>query len=123
MSTPLGIHATAELTYQGVDETTKGNMVSIVGYFAEWSDTDRPAVIEQILALLRFEVLSPLTNDPAEWTLRDDTIPGQKIWQSKRWPVAWSYAEDHSNYFLISQHDPAGFANGTVYPTIPAPSP
>lgn len=121
MTTQLGTHAIAELTYQGFDETTKGNIVAIVGGFADFSDEDRPQVIEQVMKLLDFQVLSPLTNGASEWVKRDDFIPGQDIWQSNRWPDAWSYAEDHSNYFLMSQHKPGSSSAGTVFPTIPAP--
>jgi len=119
--TALGSHAIAELAYQDVDETTAGDLTAIIGYFAGFSDEDRPQYIEWVLKLLKFEVLSPLTDDPAEWAMRDDYIPGQQIWQSNRWPDAWSYSEEHANYFLISQHNPAGVTQAILFPTIPAP--
>jgi hypothetical protein len=121
VTTQLGTHAIAELTYQGVDETRKGNIVAIVGGFADFSDEERPEVVEQVMKLLSFEVLSDLTDDPDEWVAKDDVIPGQQIWQSNRWPDAWSYSADHSNYFLMSQHNPGSSSPGIVFPTSPAP--
>lgn len=118
--TALGDHAAAELTYQGTEEPAKTNIVGIVGMFAEFSNQLRPMIIDQVLKLLDFQPLSELTNANSEWQERTDVVPGQSVWQSNRWPDAWSYDPAHGSYFLMSQHNPSSQSTSAVYPTEPA---
>lgn len=103
--TVLGEHATAELTYQGVEDPEKSNIITIVGTFAEFTDEEIPDILAKVQKLLCFQPLSQLTNDPAEWTLRDDVVNGQQVWQSTRYPDAWTYDPTFAVYFLLSGHN------------------
>lgn len=117
--TALGDHATAELTYQGITDPEKTNIITIVGTFAEFTDEEIPDVLAKVTKLLCFQPLSELTNDPDEWTLRDNIVNGQQIWQSTRYPDAWTYDPTFAIYFLLSGHN--GNPGGP-YNTIPAES-
>jgi hypothetical protein len=103
--TALGDHAIAELAYQGVEEPAKTNITTIVGAFAEFPDELIPQVYDQVGKLLNQQPLSELTNEPSQWVARDDIMPGQQVWQSKRWPDAWTYDPQFRTYFLMSEHN------------------
>ncbi|MFD9893317.1 hypothetical protein ACFWY9_28565 [Amycolatopsis sp. NPDC059027] len=115
--TVLGTHAIAELDYQGVVDPERAALISIVGAFADFPYTSFAALLDKVQKLIHFQPLSELTNDPDEWQLQDTLTGGQSVWQSKRWPDAWTYDPTFAVYFLLSGHNggPTGPFN-----TVPA---
>lgn len=108
--TALGDHAIAELDYQGIIDPDRALLITIVGTFAEFDDDVIPEALTKVEQLLRFKPLTDLTNEPGQWTDRSDdgavpVVHGQKIWQSKRDPDAWTYDPDFGSYFLLSQQN------------------
>jgi hypothetical protein len=57
--------------------------------------------VDWLTRLLRFENLSPLTSDPAEWTNVSD-VSGDPLWQSKRCSEAFS-DDGGRTYWLLSE--------------------
>lgn len=101
-------HARRELELCGQtaeDPAYAESIVKAIEAFAsyEHSGGSAFAAIEQITALLRFENLSPLTDDPAEWNNVSD-ISGAAMWQSRRNPVAFS--EDGGRTYYLVSDDP-----------------
>ena len=97
--TALGDHAIAELDYQGIVDPDRAAIITIVGNYADFSDEERPAIISKVATLLGFKPLSPLTNDPDEWTDRSDESGGRPLWQSERDPDAWSHDEGQTFWY------------------------
>jgi hypothetical protein len=116
--TALGDHAIAELDYQGVADPHRALFVTIVGAFAEFASADIADALDKVQKLIGFNPLSPLTNDPGEWQLRDSVVSGQAVWQNKRCPDAWTYDSTFALYFLLSGHNGG---NGGPFNTVPAP--
>jgi hypothetical protein len=117
--TALGDHATAELTAINAPTVIKDPLILIVGTFADVPnpETNWPLMREYLERLLAFGPLTPLTNNPAEWSSQFTLMGEIQIWQSERWPDAWTKDPDFSNYFLISELS----ADGTLqlHPTVP----
>lgn len=101
-------HARRELTLFGEDPETIDAIVSIVQAFADTgpSGGSAPYLIAYLEKLLRFEPLTPLTNDPAEWIDRSD-ISSYPIWQSARDGRAMS-EDGGKTYWLVDERDAAG---------------
>jgi hypothetical protein len=101
-------HARRELTIFGEDPETIDAVVSIVQAFADTgpSGGSAPYLIAYLEKLLRFEPLTPLTNDPAEWIDRSD-ISGYPVWQSNRDGRAFS-EDGGKTYWLVSEQEAAG---------------
>lgn len=98
--TALGDHAIYELGYQGITGTDYDNIVNIVGTFANYTDPEERAAIQQKVALLLgFKPLTPLTNEPAQWVERSSVLGGLQEWQSKRDPDAWSHDGGLTYYY------------------------
>lgn len=118
--TALGDHAIAELTAINAPDVIKTPLITIVGNFADVPnpETNWPLMREYLERLLAFSPLTPLTNDPAEWSSQFTLMGEIQIWQSLRWPDAWTKDPNFSNYFLISELS----ADGTLqlHPTVPA---
>lgn len=116
--TALGDHATAELTAIAAPTAISTPLISIVGTFADVPDpaTNWPIMRDYLSKLLAMAPLSPLTNSPAEWVAQN---PGSEsgIWQSTRWPDAWTKDSAFGSYFLLSEIQ----ANGAVilHTTVP----
>ncbi|MGW4484342.1 hypothetical protein ACWEOE_10940 [Amycolatopsis sp. NPDC004368] len=117
--TALGDHAIAELDHEGITDPMRAAIVTIVGTYAELTEADIDTAKGIVELLLQFKALGPLTNDPAEWQSRTDVVSGQQVWQSKRWPDAWTYDVTFSSYFLLSAHNSGG---SPTFPTEPAES-
>ena len=98
--TALGDHAAAELDYQGITDPERASILTIVGNYAEFSEEDRPGIIEKVRVLLLFKPLSDLTNDPDEWTDQSDLVGGRPLWQSTRDPDAWSHDEGQHYWYM-----------------------
>lgn len=116
--TALGDHAIAELDYQGIVDPDRARFITIIGTFAEFAAEDTPGALDKVQKLLQFKALTELTNDPGDWQLRDTVVNGQTVWQSKRWPDAWTYDPTFAIYFLLSGHNGG---NGGPFNTVPAP--
>lgn len=113
--TALGEHAQAELELIDAPDEIKFPLIDMVGTFADMPEEDWPLARQYLEKLLSFNALSPLTNNPAEWTalpMGDTTV-----WQSNRWPDAWSKDPNHNTYFLISELSTDGTLQ--LHPTDP----
>ena len=64
-----------------------------------------PLAVDYLHRLLRYEVLTPLTDDPAEWQDQSDAS-GYPLWQSVRDPRAFSL-DGGTTYWLTTEtgHD------------------
>jgi hypothetical protein len=84
-------HAKSELARIGEDQDTIDSIVQVVHAFAEsgQSGASTPMALAYLDRLLRFQPLSELTSDPAEWIDRTD-VTGHPMWQSARDPRAFS---------------------------------
>lgn len=87
-------HAKRELELSGQwkeDPAYAQSIVAAVAAFASYwhSGGSASVAIEQLNALIRFEPLSPLNSDPAEWIDRTE-MSGTPMWQSTRDPKAFS---------------------------------
>ena len=86
-------HARTELSRIGEDADTIAGIVSVVQAFADMghSGFSAHATAGYLERLLRFEPLSPLTNDPAEWQEHPADIAGPEWrWQNCRDSRAFS---------------------------------
>lgn len=88
-------HARRELELCGQtaeDPAFAESLVSAVAAFADYGHSGGSAGVGVAMLndLLQFRPLSPLTNDPAEWTDVAWASPGVPLWQSKRDPAAFS---------------------------------
>lgn len=117
--TALGDHAIAELTAINAPDVIKTPLITIVGNFADVPDpeTNWPLMREYLERLLAFSPLTPLTNNPAEWSSQFSLMGEIPIWQSTRWPDAWTKDPNFSNYFLISELTTDGTLQ--LHPTVP----
>jgi hypothetical protein len=114
-------HARRELTLFGEDPETIDAIVSVVQAFADTgpSGGSAPYIIAYLEKLLRFEPLTSLTSDPAEWTDRSDLME-RPFWQSKREPRAFS-EDGGKTYYLVDECQAAGSLETTPVYTAAAP--
>lgn len=101
-------HARRELALIDEDADTVAGLLKVVQAFADGghSGGSAPYAIAYLEQLLRFEPLSPITDDPAEWIDRSD-ISSYPIWQSVRDPRAMS--EDGGlTYWLVTEAEASG---------------
>lgn len=99
-------HARRELALCGQtaeDPAYADSIVRAVEAFASYGHSGGSMfmAIEQITALLRFENLSPLTDDPGEWIDRSPES-GVPMWQSRRNPAAFS-TDGGQSYYLTTE--------------------
>jgi hypothetical protein len=100
---PLVDHARRKLALIGEDEWLTNGLCKVISAFAAmghsgFSAEHSTAVLEK---LLRFQSLSPLTDDPAEWIDRSE-ISGTPLWQNTRDPRAMS-ADGGKTYTLVDE--------------------
>lgn len=104
----LVAHARRELTLLGNDEDFNNCIINAVEAFCRYGHSGSSATyaIGVLTALLRWEALTPLTNDPEEWQHHDETVWGEKggIWQNRRDPGAFS-TDGGKTYYLTSNPD------------------
>lgn len=99
-------HARHELTLIGEDPDTIDGLLRCVQAFADMGHSGGSAsiAIPMLNALLRYENLSPLTNDPAEWIQHSpdmwDGVNG--VWQNRRRSEAFS-TDGGKTYYLLSE--------------------
>ncbi len=101
-------HAQRELDRIGEDLDTAAGIISVVQAFADCrhSGGSAPYAIAYLERLLRFEPLSPITNDPAEWVDRTE-MSGYPLWQNERDSRAMSH-DGGLTYWLVNEADAAG---------------
>ena len=94
-------HARRELVLIGEEPTTISGYLDVIQAFADMghSGGSRSVAIPVINTLLQFKPLTPLTNDPDEWTR-----VGDRFWQSQRDSEAFSY-DNGITYYLLSERD------------------
>jgi hypothetical protein len=100
---PLIDHARRELALIGENEWLTNGLCRVVAAFAEmghsgFSADHSTAVLEK---LLRYQPLSPLTDDPAEWQDRSQ-MSGYPIWQNRRDSRAMS-TDGGKTYTLVDE--------------------
>jgi len=107
-------HARRELALIGEDQDVTDWFVAVIEKFAEFGHSGGSAevCIPRLEQLLRFQPLSALTNDPAEWIDRTEESGGHAFWQSARNPEAFS-EDSGQTYWLLSERDAAGSAETT----------
>lgn len=90
-------HAKKELALLNNDADFNECIINAVEAFAAYGHSEGSAVvgIHILNELLQFRNLSPLNNDPDEWTL-----VAKDLWQSKRNPAAFS--TDGGNTFTLT---------------------
>jgi hypothetical protein len=100
-------HAQRELEIVGEEPKVIEWYLGVIDKFNEFGHSGHSAehttrVLEQ---LLRYKNLTPLTDDPDEWTDVAKYGDGSAMWQNKRNPEAFSI-DNGKTYKLISQHNP-----------------
>lgn len=114
-------HARRELELCGQfaqDPAYSQSLVAAVAAFASYGHSGGSAgcAIAQLTALLRFEALSPLTDDPEEWMVITDGFGDESgLWQSMRNTQAFSLDRGRT-YYLLDERD-AATAAGKPTPT------
>lgn len=97
-------HAKRELELLGEEPDVVDWYLEVVHAFASFghSGGSAAATIPVITALLQYQNLSPLTDDPDEWEHISDEVWGEKggAWQSKRNPAAFSRDHGKTYYFV-----------------------
>lgn len=101
-------HARRELELLGTfreDPDTANGLVKTIQTFvdADLASSGGQAswTIPVLYSLLQGKSLSPLTDDPEEWNLIDETI-ASNCWQSRRQSDAFS-EDGGKNYYLLSE--------------------
>jgi hypothetical protein len=99
-------HARYELELIGEDPEFIKSYLVVIQAFADQGHSGGSAsvAIPTINALLQFQPLSPLTDDPDEWSIIEDDIWGELggVWQSRRNFEAFSHDEGKT-YYLLSE--------------------
>lgn len=100
-------HARTELELIGEEPETIQGYLNVIQAFADMGHSGGSAsvAIPTIEALLRYENLRPLTNNPDEWMFVSGKDYGvdEDIWQSRRNPEAFSH-DGGVTYYLLSEN-------------------
>jgi len=104
----LFAHARYELERIGEEPFTVEWYLSVVRAFAAFGHTGTSAAVtlSVLERLLRFEPLTELTDDPAEWIDRSH-VTLQPWWQNARDGRAMSH-DGGKTYWLVNERDAAG---------------
>lgn len=96
-------HAKRELALLAGDHDMDPYLIRAVEAFAEFGHSGGSAGwgISVLNELLQFKNISPLTDDPDEWMLVSDDTDGNKTYQSRRNPEAFSL-DGGDTYYLLS---------------------
>ncbi|MGW7288963.1 hypothetical protein ACWGH4_26165 [Streptomyces sp. NPDC054847] len=106
----LVAHARRELRLIGEDPATIRGLAKVVQAFADMghSGSSAHAATQYLERLLRFQPLSDLTTDPAEWIDRHaEGMTPTPLWQSRRNSEAFS-TDGGKTYYLLSEQEAAG---------------
>jgi hypothetical protein len=98
-------HARRELALAGNDEDFNISIISAIKAFSGYGHSGGSAsvAIPMLNALLHYENLTPLTDDPKEWNNVSD-ISGEELWQSSRNAEAFS-RDGGKTYYLLSENE------------------
>lgn len=104
-------HARRELELCGQtaeDPEYAESIVRAVEAFASYGHSGGSAACarDQLHALLAYENLSPLTDDPAEW-IDQSEMSGSPLWQNRRNSTAFS-EDGGATYYLLAEREAAG---------------
>lgn len=105
--TNLREHAKMELEILGEDPDVIDWYLKVIDAFREYGHSGGSAsvAIPTLNALLQFQNLSPLTNNPDEWMhIEKDVAAIDILWQSRRNPEAFSN-DGGKTYTLLSERD------------------
>ena len=103
-------HARHELRLIGEDPATIRGLAKVVQAFADMghSGTSAHFATQYLERLLRFQPLSDLTTDPAEWIDRHaEGMTTTPLWQSRRNSEAFP-TDGGKTYYLLSEQEAAG---------------
>jgi hypothetical protein len=103
-------HARHELRLIGEDPATIRGLAKVVQAFADMGHSGSSAhfAARYLDKLLRFQPLSELTSDPAEWIDRHaEGLTSSPLWQSRRNSEAFS-TDGGQTYYLLSEQEAAG---------------
>lgn len=99
-------HAQAELERISEEPRTIEGYLDMIRIFSRMGHSGGSAsvFIPVLNALLRYENLSPLTDDPEEWVHHDETVWGERggIWQNTRNSKAFS-KDGGKTYYLVDE--------------------
>ena len=107
-------HARRELDLCGQtaeDPEYAASLIKAVEAFASYdghSGGSMMAAVEQLGRLLRFQPLSPLTADPAEWFNHGEMGAQAYLWQSKRQPSVFSTDGGRTWYDMDERNEHGG---------------
>lgn len=104
-------HARRELELSGQTDEDPAYAASILGAveaFVSYGHSGGSAAVavEQLGRLLRFQPLSPLTSDPADWEDRSE-MSGTPLWQNVRDPAVFS-TDGGKTWRDVRAADPSG---------------
>ncbi|MEW1565753.1 hypothetical protein AB0454_22540 [Streptomyces sp. NPDC093509] len=106
----LVTHARRELRIIGEDTDTINGLCKVIRAFADMGHSGSSAHFASLYLdkLLRYQPLSELTDDPAEWIDRHaEGMTTSPLWQSNRNPEAMSH-DGGTTYYLLSELEAAG---------------
>jgi hypothetical protein len=112
-------HARRELALIGEGQDVTDGIVKVIAAFADVADSggSTPFVIAHVEKLMRFEPLSLLTNDPAEWQDQSEAS-GCALWQSRRNPKAFS-TDGGRTYTLLGEEPRTSGSSQPVHTSQP----
>lgn len=96
-------HALREMEIANVEDDVRSSVIKMVQAFADYGHSGGSAsvVIPMVNRLLQFQPLTPLTDNPREWSDVDSLSPG--TWQSVRQSEAFSHDGGRTYYVLSEQ--------------------
>lgn len=108
-------HARRELAILNNGELFDEQILRMLRIFGEMGHSGGSAgyTIPMIGALLSFENLSQLTNDPAEWNLVE--MGDHDCWQSSRRSDAFTYDPEFRKYYVLGDHGALSAADFKAY--------
>ncbi|MFD9223833.1 hypothetical protein ACFWDI_28470 [Streptomyces sp. NPDC060064] len=112
-------HARRELTLLGEDPWIVDGLCKVVAAFAEMGHSGSSAAhaTTYLEKLLRYEALTPITDDPAEWQDCSE-MSGYPIWQNVRDSRAMS-ADGGKTYTLVDEEPQDGASGQPVHVSKP----
>ncbi|MFM9636004.1 hypothetical protein [Streptomyces turgidiscabies] len=112
-------HARRELTLFGEDTWVVDGLCKAVAAFAEMGHSGSSAAqcADYLDKLLRYEPLTPITDDPAEWEDRSE-MSGYPIWQNVRDSRAMS-GDGGKTYTLVDEEPKTSDSGQRVHTSQP----
>lgn len=114
-------HARRELALIGEDQWITDGLCRVVAAFADMGHSGFSAAhcADVLNRLLRYEPLSPLTDDADEWQDRSAEMDGKPFWQNRRDSRAMS-TDGGKTYWRLDECDAAGSMETTpIHRTTP----